>query len=144
MTKAFPVKHRTLGIRYATIDDDDYPTIKNYRWKLFKRRKVHYLRALIDGKQILLHRLIMGVNDAMTVDHIDGDPLNNTRANLKVCTNAENVKAGWRRGAYAVHSANKTYSNTVKKRLADGSIKTYKYDRRNHSPWGKKRTETSN
>lgn len=46
------------------------------------------------GKDIKLHRLIMGVygnGDAtMVVDHIDRSPLNNTRENLRLCTVAEN------------------------------------------------------
>ena len=40
-----------------------------------------------------MHRVILGVTDpAQIVDHIDGDGLNNTRANLRVVSASENVK----------------------------------------------------
>lgn len=138
------VKHRKIGTRLVVVDDSDYERVKPHRWLLFKRRKVYYVRAMIDGKQTLLHRYITEAPEDLTVDHADGDPLNNSRMNLVVCTNQENVSAGWRRGAYAIHSANTTHSNTVKKRLADGTIKTYKYDRRDHQKWDEKGTKTSN
>jgi hypothetical protein len=44
------------------------------------------------GRQsnILMHRLIMGAPDRLTVDHIDGDGLNNTRSNLRLATDSQN------------------------------------------------------
>lgn len=41
-------------------------------------------------KRQYLHRYIMDAPDGMQVDHIDGNRLNNTRSNLRVCTNMEN------------------------------------------------------
>jgi hypothetical protein len=45
-----------------------------------------------------MHRLILGAPEGVLVDHVDGDGLNNTRANLRLCTssqNAANIKAVW-------------------------------------------------
>jgi hypothetical protein len=39
---------------------------------------------------VLLHRLIACPPDGFEVDHADGDKLNNTRANLRVCTRSQN------------------------------------------------------
>lgn len=38
------------------------------------------------------HRLVMGEPEGMVVDHIDGNPLNNTRENLRICTQQENTR----------------------------------------------------
>ena len=37
-----------------------------------------------------MHRLIMSCPDDMFVDHIDGNTLNNTRENLRICTHLQN------------------------------------------------------
>ena len=41
---------------------------------------------------VLLHRLIANARPDQVVDHIDGNPLNNMVANLRVCTHAENMR----------------------------------------------------
>ena len=38
----------------------------------------------------LMHRIITAAPDGMHVDHRDGNRLNNTRANLRLCTHAQN------------------------------------------------------
>ena len=44
-----------------------------------------------------MHRLVMDAARGTVVDHIDGDGLNNQRANLRFCTRAQNFQnAGWR------------------------------------------------
>jgi len=49
-------------------------------------------------KYFLIHRLLLGVNEpTILVDHIDGNPLNNRRSNLRIAThsqNAQNSKLG--------------------------------------------------
>lgn len=49
-----------------------------------------YVTSMIDGRRIYLHRAILNPPDGMLVDHIDGDPLNNCRSNLRAVTPAEN------------------------------------------------------
>ena len=85
----------------AVIDADMAPKVGQYDWRAFRRRDRIYPRAhgRIAGKpmSILLHRLVMGMGmrspyyDA-EVDHIDGDPLNNRRANLRLVTSAQNSR----------------------------------------------------
>lgn len=43
-------------------------------------------------KEVYLHRYIMNPPDDMTIDHINHDPLDNRRENLRICTQAENNK----------------------------------------------------
>lgn len=39
---------------------------------------------------VLMHRLILGCADDLEVDHVDGDPLNNRRSNLRPATRGQN------------------------------------------------------
>ena len=41
-------------------------------------------------RTVRMHRIIVGAGPDEQVDHKDGDGLNNTRANLRVCTPAQN------------------------------------------------------
>lgn len=57
------------------------------------RSKTGYLVATINRKVTKLHRYLLGLTDAKdTVDHIDGDPFNNRRSNLRICSTTENSK----------------------------------------------------
>lgn len=72
----------------ALVDDADYELIHLSRWN---RDKKGYAVARIGGRGVRMHRVIMGVTDPrIQVDHIDLNPLNNTRGNLRLATNAEN------------------------------------------------------
>lgn len=56
---------------------------------------VYYTGEKTDGgwykyKRTYLHRYITGAPEGVQVDHIDGDRLNNTSKNLRICTNQEN------------------------------------------------------
>lgn len=46
----------------------------------------------VRGYKIYLHRYLLGLQpgDGLEGDHKDGDPLNNRRSNLRVCTHALN------------------------------------------------------
>ena len=41
---------------------------------------------------VFLHRFVVDPDPGWVVDHIDGDGLNNTRANLRICTGADNAR----------------------------------------------------
>lgn len=51
-----------------------------------------YVRRTLKGRRTeTLHRIIAGTPRGMVTDHVDCNPLNNTRANLRVCTQRENA-----------------------------------------------------
>ena len=80
--------------QWALIDDADYGILKNYNWQLIPGgiKKDHfYARASFNGKPFFMHRVIMGVNSRMMVDHVDGNGLNNRRSNLRFCTASQNM-----------------------------------------------------
>ena len=66
--------------------EDYYKYFKDHRLCIDKRGYV------VRG-QIKVHRLIMNVNDPkLTIDHINGNPLDNRKINLRICTQSNNCK----------------------------------------------------
>jgi len=57
------------------------------------RRPNGYVYGSIKGKKIQLHRFVMKEKiEGCVVDHIDGNPLNNSLSNLRKATHAENIR----------------------------------------------------
>jgi hypothetical protein len=86
------------------VDDDLFDELNQHRWTYQKRRNgrgyaVRCVRGS-DGKYrtICLHRVVAQTPEGMFADHIDGNPLNCTRANLRNVTRQEN---SWNRRAKA-------------------------------------------
>lgn len=75
---------------FTLIDQQDLHLVEGHKW-FFESKRV-YRREYKDGKSksFSLHRVIMNPPPDMVVDHIDGNPLNNTRENLRICTMTEN------------------------------------------------------
>lgn len=81
--------------KYALIDKEDYPKVKDYSWflKKDKRTNVEYVAASKrEGpkvKTIRLHRLIMDARPDEDVHHKDLNVLNNAKENLELLPKAE-------------------------------------------------------
>jgi len=67
------------------VDNENYKELNKYKWS--SKHGYAYNKKL---KQ--MHRLIMDCPRGMEVDHIDGNPLNNQKSNLRICTLSENRK----------------------------------------------------
>jgi hypothetical protein len=78
----------TLGelVAKAIVDLSDYNRIKDYKFYFQGRRYVKITNRIEEGF-LFLHQLIMR---RKWVDHIDGNPLNNKRNNLRPCNNQQN------------------------------------------------------
>lgn len=73
------------------VDDQDFELCRDYSWHNVNGYAGTNIN--INGKKISMHRLIMNVTDPkIKVDHIDRNPLNNTRTNLRTCTHSQNLK----------------------------------------------------
>jgi hypothetical protein len=83
------------------IETDDFEIVNSVpgTWYLNWDRGTKSYRAVTnirteDGKVNVLkmHRLIMGIPDGLSIDHINHNLLDNRRSNLRLATNAENMQ----------------------------------------------------
>lgn len=83
--------------KFTIVDDEDYERISQQPWHYsngYAKRSL-YLgggRGNPIRKNLWLHKFIMNAPDNMEVDHINGDTLDNRKANLKICTHLENMQ----------------------------------------------------
>jgi hypothetical protein len=85
-----------LGKTFETlIDTEDFEKVSTLKTTWFissNGNNVKYrVKGKIDGKNVYLYRFILDANSELVVDHIDGNTLNNTKANLRVVTQKANV-----------------------------------------------------
>jgi len=66
------------------VDDEDQATLAMVAWKPHARGS-KYFKAKIGGKMVYLHRKIVGAESGQIVDHINGNPLDCRRQNLRIC-----------------------------------------------------------
>lgn len=89
---------KTLGLRLnvknttselTIIDAEDYDRVKMFRWCNSK----NYVssNSMGTGLNVTLHRLILSFPVEMQVDHINGDPRDNRKTNLRACSQHQNV-----------------------------------------------------
>lgn len=71
----------------AMVDLADEAMLKGHKWRV---RVGYGCLYATDANGLLMHRLILGAQKGQIVDHIDGNGLNNTRRNLRLCTSQEN------------------------------------------------------
>ena len=99
------MKYIKFRERYIVSDTGLIWAIKKDGLKLKKQRITPkgYKTTNIDKVPLLVHRIVMeafkGKSD-LTVDHIDGNKLNNNLSNLEYVTAQENTKRAWDNGVY--------------------------------------------
>jgi len=76
----------------AKVDDEDYEWLSQYKWYACEMRNKWYAVRKVNRKNVYMHRFIISPDIRLQIDHIDGDGLNNTRENLRVCTSTENAR----------------------------------------------------
>lgn len=105
-----PLRGRHGEVRgHALIDAEDAAALLPHKWHLTTTGYARTWFKTTEGKwrPVMMHRLLLGLGptreDTRQGDHINGDKLDNRRANLRIVTGAENRqnKRGW--GKYSQH-----------------------------------------
>ena len=84
------------------VSQEDFAFLSQWKWFAHKDRSGCFYAVRnrrvddeSDRKQIIMHRVIaarIGLDLAHTIDHMDGDGLNNIRSNLRSATKAQNSR----------------------------------------------------
>lgn len=98
------------------VDLEDYDKIKNYYWRINFRQKDNYCRVetKIRRKQVTLPRYLLEVVDKdIYIDHINGNPLDNRRSNLRIATPHQNAMNRKKIGNQLYKGVSKNYNKWV-------------------------------
>lgn len=74
--------------RYVYVDAADFEWLSRWRWHVMSG----YAARNEKGKVVLMHRQILAPPKGMIVDHVNRNKLDNSRANLRICTHCENTR----------------------------------------------------
>lgn len=97
--KVFKIVSEKHGEFNVTIDEEDWPKVKEYKWHIQKHGNLFYVQHSIadySGSKVkksvlILSRLVMGATSKREkVDHINHDTLNNSKSNLRIVTSQQN------------------------------------------------------
>lgn len=99
MTPDFKKIPLTQG-QFAIVDSGDYDSISQWKWLAQYNDCCGTFYAQRNGPgstskkkiKVQMHRLIVDAPVGSLVDHINGDTLDNRRANLRICTKAQNLQ----------------------------------------------------
>lgn len=81
----------------ALVDDEDYEWLSQWRWQAHVRPHTTYAVRHSAGRHetrriIRMHREILGTTPSMKTDHVNGEGLDNRRANLRACSAQQNAR----------------------------------------------------
>jgi hypothetical protein len=82
--KQIPLNGKHGKGKFALVDDEDYEELMKYKWR------VNSVGYAVRGYSISMHRLIMNCDKGLLVDHINHEPLDNQKRNLRICTTSQN------------------------------------------------------
>jgi len=75
----------------AIIDSEDSEKINKHNWWVLPSLNTQYAAAKIKGRCVLMHRFIVSAPLGTTMDHINGNGLDNRKGNLRYATASQNA-----------------------------------------------------
>lgn len=103
--------------KIALVDEEDFIKVREFCWTL---NSSGYAVVYSKVQFMYMHRLVLNLSksDELSVDHINGDKLDNRKSNLRICglgINGFNKKTGSKfRGVSRCKLKNKWRANIVK------------------------------
>jgi len=82
---------------FARVDPEDYAARVRHKWSAARGGRTVYAVRCEAGVQLRMHRVIINAPPHLVCDHINHDGSNNTKANLRLCTRAQNARNERRR-----------------------------------------------
>lgn len=79
--------------KYALVDNDDYPLLSRHKWFAHKTRGgLIYVEStsFARGHIAYLHKVVLG-QGKKEIDHLNRNPLDNRKSNLRFVTRSENL-----------------------------------------------------
>lgn len=93
MSKSFSITNRKGQSFEVIVDDDMFDSVMKHKWHIAVCAGRPYVSRTVDKKPYRLHWDIVGLPPkGMHTDHINGNPLDNRRGNLRLCSLEENVR----------------------------------------------------
>ena len=86
-----PLTIRAFRGEEIVVDEDDFESLLGKKWHVYRLHKRLYAMGDRHGKRIYIHREIMSPDRGMEVDHINGNGLDNRRANLRIVSHLLNI-----------------------------------------------------
>jgi hypothetical protein len=119
-TKSIAVTSPSLGTHTVLVDRDDLLLIEKHNG-LYIRKSGQFIFVRTRKGKIPLHRLVTNCPKGMVVDHLNRNPLDNRKSNLKICTIQENLRNQFRpdntsgyRGVYKYRFDKSKYVAAIK------------------------------
>lgn len=118
---AIPLSGKAGQGDVALVDAADRDLVAAYKWNLLRSFQCLYAVTYVGRKRVLMHRLVMDAKKGQIVDHINFNGLDNRRANLRLCTPAENAMHSRKRRnsvsryiGVTWHTASKSWAVSIK------------------------------
>lgn len=79
--------------KYAIVNDSDFGYLNKFKWKFSVEgyAVTNFATGYKKRKSVSMHRLVINPFTEFSVDHIDGNKLNNRIENLRICTHQQNT-----------------------------------------------------
>lgn len=74
--------------KFTIIDNDDFDFLNKMKWSYDGK----YAVCTQNLKKKYLHRILLNCPEKRTVDHINGNPLDNRKSNLRICLQSQNSR----------------------------------------------------
>lgn len=90
-----PIYSRSGIVDHAVVDDEDFELLDEFNWHLHPYG--YAVTSFSSGRRPnrvhqkgFMHRMVMNPPEGMEVDHVNHDPLDNRKLNLRIATSSQN------------------------------------------------------